>query len=209
MSPHVSWHCWYPCAAPLTPDMASCQRIRDCLSSPAATCRRNQRGCRGTRLSWLVPGHGCYPRPLLLSHRLPWPVQLLSLTQPCTTGWRKRLQTLPVPAVSWGHSCPTHGWEQDPTVLLSASATKEGPELPPALLAQQEPSTTAVRNNVVLSGTCFFTSSSRSSESPGPQVTSHGPADVGCSRADAGAAWQQGHRQGWAEVGLSHALAVE
>lgn len=125
---------------------------------PVLSCCHLQKKPKGL---WRDGAELTCPRSQLLSHRLPWPVQLLSLTQPHTTGWRKRLQTL---RVSWGHR-----WEQDPALLLSASPTKEGPSSHQLCWYSRSPAPPLCRSNVVLPGTGFFTSSSRSSESPGPQ----------------------------------------
>lgn len=167
-----------PVAAPLTPDMVSRQRIRDSLSSPAATCREEIKGgWGGMGLSWPIPGHHCCP------HRLFWPVQLLaslSITQgsPVPQDGEKGLEKVANPA----HTGCTPG-----TLLCQKTQVGAGPSCPgprPFSLPwnlkmcstahgycwhDRSPSPRPRGWNEFLPGTCYFTSCFSSSKSSGPQ----------------------------------------
>lgn len=157
------------------------------------------------------------PRSQLLSQvtaavpQAPGPVQLLSLTQPGTTGWRTRLRAGCKPCLCPGDTPAPHtdGSRTQHSCSLPLPP-KRGPSSHQLCWHSRNPALQLCRGDVVLPGTCFFTSSFRSSKSPGPQEA---PAR-GLLMWDA-AGLMQGlpgsrntDRQGRAEVALSHALAV-
>lgn len=139
--------------------MANRQRIRGSLSSPAATCRRNQRGCGGTGLSWLVPGHGCCPTDC--------PGQCSSCPShslaPRDGG--KGCELCPCQLCPEDTAAPhTDGREQDQHSC--SLPPRRSPSSQPLCRHSRSPVPQLCGSNVVLPGTCFFTSSFRSSESP-------------------------------------------
>lgn len=130
------------------------------------------------------------------------------------TGWRKRLRAGCKPCLC--QLCPG----DTPVPHMDGSRTqhscslplppKRGPSSHQLCWYSRSPAPQLWGSNVVLPGTCFFTSSFRSSASPGPQEA---PAmallmwdAAGLMRGLPGS--RDTDRQGWAEVGLSHALAV-
>lgn len=160
-----------PVAAPLTLDMVSCQCIRDSLSSPAATCREETKGvCGEMGLSWPLLGHRCCP------HRVLWPTQLLvspSIPQGNPTPQELRANPARAGCTPGTLLSQTQGgrriqlsWSLP---LLPALESKAALHRPPTLRACQEPIAAATAGNVVLQGTCFFTSCCSSSKSSGPR----------------------------------------